>query len=365
MSRISNRNIVLPKIGQGVGEYNWKDKHTRIIREGIYLGANLIDTAESYDDGNSEKIVEKAIRGIRDKVIIATKFSPENHRKEDVVKSLEKSLKRLNTDYIDIYQLHWPNPDVNIEETLESLARLKESGKILEIGMSNLRFNKFKEISESSDIFSFQLEYNLFDRCAEDQILPFCKRRNISFLAYSPLDKGRIVSGKKSLELLTSLAKKYEASLSQIALAWISRHESVITIPKSTNIEHLKSNIKAISLNISEEDMESISLYCKNKLVDISPDDICVTNAGEGSRKTYQTLEEAYENKLNYVPSPLSLSGDITEDDSIKPIRVIKNKNNSSSFKYNLVEGRVRYWAWVMKFGNIPVPCLIRNSVVR
>ena len=145
MSRISNRNMILPKIGQGVGEYNWKDKHSRIIREGIYLGANLIDTAESYDDGNSEKIVEKAIRGIRDKVIIATKFSPENHRKEDVVKSLEKSLKRLNTDYIDIYQLHWPNPDVNIGETLESLVRLKESGKILEIGMSNLRFNKFKE----------------------------------------------------------------------------------------------------------------------------------------------------------------------------------------------------------------------------
>ena len=111
--------------------------------------------------------------------------------------------------------------------------------------------------------------------------------------------------------------------------------------------------------------MESISLYCKNKLVDISPDDICVTNAGEGSRKTYQTLEEAYENKLNYVPSPLSLSEDITEDDLIKPIRVIKNKNNGSSFKYNLVEGRIRYWAWVMKFGNMPVPCLIRNSVVR
>ena len=357
--------MLLPKIGQGIGEYNWKNEHASIIREGVCLGANLIDTAESYDNGNSERIVEKAIRGIRDKVIIATKFSPENHRKHDIMRSLERSLKRLNTDYIDIYQLHWPNPDVNIEETLEALSLLKESGKILEIGMSNLRLNKLRKIVESTDIFSFQLEYNLFDREAEDQILPMCKRNNISFLAYSPLDKGRIISDKKSLDVLGSLSEKYDASISQIAIAWLLRHNSVIPIPKSTNIKHLKSNIKATSLNIEKEDIELISKSCKNKLLHIMPDEICVTNDGEGSKKTYQTLDEAIENRLNYVPSPLSLSGAIESDDLIKPIRVIKNKNNHGSFKYNLVEGRIRYWAWVMKFGNKPLPCLIRSNIVR
>jgi len=355
----------LPNIGQGVGEYRWLKEHVHLIREGIELGANLIDTAESYDSGRSEEIIGEAISGIRDKVIIATKFSPENHRREDVFKSIESSLKRLKTDYIDIYQLHWPNPEIDIYETLSALSSLRDQGKILKIGMNNLRFNQLKLASDFTDIFSIQLEYNLFDREVEKEIIPFCEEKSIRFFAYSPLDKGRISHSNLAHKNLEKIAEKYSAKPSQVALSWISRNKMVIPIPKSTNINHLRSNIESASLSLTEDEIESISQIDKIGVTYIDPSKISVINEGEGNRKTYQTLEQAINNNLGYVPSPKTLSSSISESDLIKPVRVVKNKNKDKILRYNLVEGRIRYWAWVMKFGNKPIPCLIRNDTTR
>ena len=104
-----------PKIGQGIGAYKWNDSNQRLIKHAALNGLNFIDTAEDYDNGNSERVIGSAIKGIRDKVILSSKFAPHNNSYSRVLKSLDSSLKRLNTDYLDIYQLHWPNPSVPIE----------------------------------------------------------------------------------------------------------------------------------------------------------------------------------------------------------------------------------------------------------
>ena len=149
-----------PKIGQGIGAYKWNDSNQRLIRHAALNGLNLIDTAEEYDDGNSECVIGSAIKGIRDKVILSSKFSPHNNSYSKVLQSLDNSLKRLNTDYLDIYQLHWPNPSVPIEETIEALNLLKTNGKIRYIGFGNLTLAELKSIHKLIKIDTFQIEYN-------------------------------------------------------------------------------------------------------------------------------------------------------------------------------------------------------------
>ena len=118
-----------PKIGQGIGSYKWDDSNQSLIKHAALNGLNFIDTAEDYDNGNSERVIGSAIKGIRKKVILSSKFSHHNNSYSKVLKSLDNSLKRLNTDYLDIYQLHWPNPSIPIEEIIEALNFLKTNGK--------------------------------------------------------------------------------------------------------------------------------------------------------------------------------------------------------------------------------------------
>ena len=146
----------------------------------------FIDTAEIYAEGNSELIVGKAINGRREKVFLATKFSPENSSHKNLVSSLENSLRRLQTDYVDLYQAHWPNPSIPIEETMTALAQLKGEGKIKNIGLSNFSKREFllaQEILEDTRIVSNQVEFNLVDRFPEQELLPFLQSIGCSLIA--------------------------------------------------------------------------------------------------------------------------------------------------------------------------------------
>ena len=184
-----------PKIGQGIGEYRWDDSNQKLIRYAALNGLNFIDTAGDYDNGNSERVIGMAIKGIREKVILSSKFSSHNNSYSKVLKSLDNSLKKLNTDYLDIYQLHWPNPSVLIEETIEALNFLKTNGKIRYIGFGNLTLEELKSIHKLIKFDTFQIEYNLFDRSIEPDIYNFCLENNILIIGYSPLDQGYIADG--------------------------------------------------------------------------------------------------------------------------------------------------------------------------
>lgn len=216
------------------------------LRAGIDLGVTFIDTAESY---GTEEVVGQAIRGIREKVFVATKASPRHFRGSDLITAVEKSLKRLNTDYVDLYQLHWPNYCVPIEETMSAMERLVASSKVRFIGLSNFSPREVQQAQSclaSNFIVSDQVRYSLVDRTIEDELLPFCRTKQISVLAFSPLDTG-IQNFRQFDEedVLGHVARHVGKSPVQVALNWCLCQEPVVVIVKANTIEHVQENCGA------------------------------------------------------------------------------------------------------------------------
>ncbi len=355
----------------GIGGYLSRDSQqddtfVRALQQGIELGMTFIDTAEGYGNGHSEELVGRAIRGIRDKVFIATKFSPEHNSYKYVLKSAAESLQRLATDYIDLYQLHWPTPKVPLSETMRALKQLLKEGKIRYAGVCNVSLKGFKEARADmapEDIVSIQIEYNLFDRTIENNILPYCQSEGMTAIAYSPLDQGNIASGDNRIKVLQKIADKYGRTMAQVALNWLVSHPPVITIPKATNPQHIQENASSADFELSEEDIGKINEVFTKGGLEVPTDRIRVITGGQGNRKAYQTIEEALENRLGFTPSPEELAHDIREGDALKPVRVIKSTDKTGRYDYDLTEGRIRYWAWVIAYnGEKPIPVLIRDN---
>ena len=266
---LGNTSVKLPALGQGTtqtGSYAIStDEGDRqrigVLRLGIELGMSLIDTAELYGGGHSEEVVGTAIKGIRDNVFLASKFRPENSTAEGLMRAIEGSLRRLQTDYLDLYQWHWPNPQVPLEETLDALLTLKSQGKIRFIGVSNFTVKELETARSHggpSEIASTQVEYNLSQRAVERDVLPYCQREHVTLLAYSPLGGGStLVDGRRS-RLLRDIGEKYEKSAAQIALRWLLTRASVIPIVKSSDPKHTLENAQAAKFELDREDIERI-----------------------------------------------------------------------------------------------------------
>ncbi|MFH1387080.1 MAG: aldo/keto reductase [bacterium] len=363
IKQLDEKNIKLPAIGQGMGEYKWDESQINTLRAGIDLGMNLIDTAEEYDNGRSEEIVGKAIKGIRDNVIIATKYSPLHNSYDSVINAVEGSLRRLQTDRIDLYQMHWPNPSVSLDETLSAMEHLIKTGKVCYIGLGNMFLRELKEARNLvKSISSLQIEYNLFDRTIESEIIPFCLECNIFILAYSPLDKGRIGDGLEQIRTMNEIAKKHQKTPAQVALRWLIEKKTVVVIPKAKNIKHLKENAAAAAFDLEKEDIQMIDKAFDRQIMFIAPEKILVSLKGEGNKAVYQTIDDAKKNKMGFVPSPSVLSKSIIKENIIKPVRLVRSKDKSGKYDYALVEGRIRYWAWVIAYGNRPIPAYIRDK---
>lgn len=367
--------INMPALGMGM-DYDLpivkmeREKIKRIIRGGLDLGLKLVDSAEGYADGDIETLLGEVIKQInRGSIFVATKFSPKNSSFEGVVKAAENSLKRLGTDFIDLYQFHWPNPKIEIRETLEALDKLHRDGKILHVGLGNFSGKDIKTAMElgaglSIKIVSLQTEFNLFERSVEQNgTLEYCNGAGISLIAFSPLDQGRISEiPQKQARPFYTLAKKYEATAAQMILAWLISKNEVFAIPKTLSTRHLKENVAALALKISKEDLEKIDEVFEMKIVEIPVQEICVSTEGENRKAVYQTAEEALENKLNFTPSPSDLAVSLIQGGFLKPVRVAARKN-PGKIKFDLMGGRTRYWAWVLAFnGKKPIPACIREE---
>ncbi len=362
----------VPVVGQGTmgmgGYLSAEAENDRrfidALRSGIDLGMTFIDTAEGYGGGHCEELVGRALRGVRDKVFIATKVSPENLSEQSLVRAAEKSLKRLQTDHIDLYQIHWPNPAIPICETMNALERLVAEGKVINIGVSNFSLREIRKAVgalSSTSMAAVQVEYNLFDRSIEKDILPFCEKEGLTTIAYSPLDQGRAGGAGDEAGELESIAAKYGKTKAQITLNWLVSHPSVIAIPKATTRRHIRENAEAADFELSDEDFSRIALLFACEPVAIPVDRIRVSREGEGNRRVYQTVSDAVENALKFVPSPVELAQSLTEGDFLKPVRLIPTTDPSGRYHYDLIEGRVRYWAWVIAHnGKASIPALIR-----
>jgi len=257
------------RIGGGMTPDYLHDKEAiEAIKYAIQLGMTHIDTAEIYGAGHAEELVGEAIKDFkREELFIATKVWYTNLRYDDVLKACERSLRRLQTSYIDLYMIHWPSDTVPLSETMKAMERLYKEGKIRYIGVSNFSTSQIEEARynlSTTDIVANQVKYNLYDREIESELMPYCFKNGITIVAYSPLARGALTRelekpGNKRAEVLRSLAEKYSKTPIQVALNWVIWHERVIAIPKAIQKHHLEENAGAAGWKLMKEDYELIS----------------------------------------------------------------------------------------------------------
>jgi len=214
------------------------------LQHGIDLGMKLIDTAEMYGEGESEKLVGEAIRGRRERVFLVSKVYPHNAGRRAAQTACERSLKRLGVDCLDLYLLHWRG-NVPLAETIEAFEALKAQGKIRHWGVSNLDLDDMQELHalpESGGLAVNQLLYNLSRRGIEWDLLPWCRAQGIPVMAYSPIEQARLLQQRPFCEL----AQRHGWRPAQLALAWLIRQDAVIAIPKASTRAHLEENLSAL-----------------------------------------------------------------------------------------------------------------------
>ncbi len=256
----------LPLIGLGTWElggdrrpnHSRDDEMTALIRDAIEMGYTHIDTAEMYGAGHCEDLVGRALQDFRrDDIFLTTKVLPDNLRYDDLLRALDGSLRRLQTDYADLYLIHWPDPDVPLEESFRALNRAAADGRIRRVGVSNFELPLLRRAQAlcATPIVTDQVRYNLHTRAPEQSgLLRYCQENNIVLTAYSPLKDGVMQN-----EVLTAVARKHGATAAQVAIRWLTRKPQVVTIPMSSNRAHLRQNLEALTLELDEEDVQRLN----------------------------------------------------------------------------------------------------------
>ncbi len=267
--------ITIPVIGLGTwtigggdeADTTYDDEDISAIRTAIKLGITHIDTAEAYAHGHTEELIGRAIGGFdRKNLFITSKVSPEHLSYDDLLASAKGSLQRLDTEYMDLYLIHGPNPDISIQETMKAMDSLVEQKLIRCMGVSNFPVEQIREAQKytKNKIVANQIEYNLLVRDKgrvtenmESKIIPYCQENNILIIAWRPLAKGKLA--KPGFKILDELAEKYHKTQAQIAINWLISKKGIVAIAKSTKVEHLEKNLGAIGWKLRQEDINRLN----------------------------------------------------------------------------------------------------------
>jgi len=333
----------------GIGTGNTKNLTVDLLHAAFDLGMNVVDTAANY---GTEEIIGKAMAGRRDKVFVATKLGPEALREEDVIASCDMSLVALETDYVDLLQVHWLNPAIPIESTIEGFQHLLKQGKVVNVGLCNVTLPQLmKWVELLPEIYSVQNEYNLFDRSVEDRMLSYCFKHNIKLFAYSPLDQGHFCGGPKKAEFLKPLASKYNTNVAAFCLGYLLSMPGVYVLPRISSVSRLT------EIGESETIIQCpgfYDVYARLTVYDniyrpikILPSELDLVLS------PYKTSADAVHNYLSRCPHPLDLARDGTW---LKPLKAWRRGTI-----YELCEGFMRYWAHVIANGDDPVEVLVRE----
>ncbi|MBI3743504.1 MAG: aldo/keto reductase [Chloroflexi bacterium] len=254
-------DVRIPEVGLGTWQYRGG---VEPLRRGLDLGANLIDTAEVY---GTEGVVGEAIKGRRKDVFLATKVSGDHLRHKDVLRAADASLRKLGTDWIDLYQIHWPDSSVPIEETMRAMEELVEAGKVRYIGVSNFSADEQRAAQAAlrkHRIVSNQPLYNLADRDIERDLLPYCQREKVTVLAYSPLARGaltskpRFVGDRGRVETIERITRETGKTKAQVVLNWCLSRPGVIVIPKSDRVHRIEENCGASGWRLAPAQVQAL-----------------------------------------------------------------------------------------------------------
>ena len=366
-----NSDFRLPVVGlgtMGFGGYfkgdksNWS-KSISLLDAAHEYGIKVIDTAELYGEGNAEKIIGSIDSHKKNDLFIMSKFSPHRCSKKDILKALDATLVRLGRDWVDVYQPHWPNPKIKIDETLECLTELRNAGKIRFIGVSN--FNSSSLPSKPTDFYEiprfFQCEFNPLEQIGYKNLTEQIKISDGVIIGYSPFREGQIFQHENHCKLIDH-AEEIGVTAGQLVLAWIIKHDNIITIPKCSSIKRLAENFSAMDIHLGDKSFEYISSLFKVQVSNILPSDIIPFDAkNSDDRLVYRTLDDAIQNQYLLSPSPKEIAEEIEQNNGNlnKPIKVRVNQNGTLT----LIEGRLRYWGWLILYGpNKPIPTIVTQG---
>jgi diketogulonate reductase-like aldo/keto reductase len=252
-------DVAVPVLGQGTWKVGDDPRHRKdeiaALRLGVELGMTLIDTAEMYGDGRAETLVAEALGDVRDSLFLVSKALPQNGGRARLAKACEASLRRLKTDRLDLYLLHWRG-SVPLAETVEGMESLRESGKIRFWGVSNFDVEDMEELlaAGGEGCVVNQVLYNLSRRGAEFDLLPWMAEQSMVTMAYSPVEQGRL-NGHK---VLTEVGARMGLSPLQVALAWVLRQPNMVTIPKAGSVAHVRENSAALEVDFGAEEVAEL-----------------------------------------------------------------------------------------------------------
>ena len=251
VKELGRTGVSIPEVGLGTFAYQGGPE---LLRQGLDAGALFIDTAESY---GTESVVGEAVRGIRDRVFIATKVSPDHFHERDLRDAVDASLRRLSIDSVDLVQLHYPNASIPIQETMGALGALVDAGKVRFCGVSNFSIDQMREAQKAlgaRPLVSNQVRYNIIDRTIESGLLQFCQEQGITVIAYSPLAKSlhRIIDCDPS-GTIAEIARATGKSPAQVVINWCLCKDGVVAIPKAGSREHMLENCGASDWRLSAE----------------------------------------------------------------------------------------------------------------
>ncbi|MFZ4211787.1 aldo/keto reductase [Pantoea endophytica] len=255
----------LPAIGQGtwyMGENAaLRSQEVAALQAGLDLGLKVIDTAEMYAEGAAEEVVGEALRGRRDQAWLVSKVYPWNAGEVDAIEACERSLRRLQTDYLDLYLLHWRG-NVPLEETIRAMGSLQQQGKIRYWGVSNFDHDDMLELWQEpggKSCLTNQVLYHLASRGIEYDLLPQCQQREMPIMGYCPLAQaGRLRQALFDDAHLQQIAQQKGISVAQVLLAWVIRQQGVLAIPKASSVAHVQQNAAALSINLTDEELSII-----------------------------------------------------------------------------------------------------------
>ncbi|MFY0684945.1 MAG: aldo/keto reductase [Balneola sp.] len=260
------QGIDVPEIGLGTFKLIGKECE-QIVKLALNMGYRHIDTAQDYKNEREVGLGIKHAHIPREELFLTTKISMLNMEPDDVIKSTELSLQELDVPYLDLLLIHWPNPDVDIEKTIEAMLSIRDQGKALNIGVSNFPMKHLKEVNEelAAPIFCNQVEYHPL--LGQLDLLDYAAEHDLMVTAYSPLAQAKILENS----LISDLAEKYGKTPAQISLRWLIEQEQVVVIPKASSKEHLEANLDIYDFVLEDDDFYAIDELPKDQRI-VTPD---------------------------------------------------------------------------------------------